>query len=110
MWFIFPQLRGLGSSWNAEYFGIVSLAEAEAYLEHPILGQRLRDCTGLVNVAEGRTAEAIFGGIDSVKFRSSMTLFAEASESGEIFEQALAKYFGGAPDRLTLEKLKVRRH
>ncbi len=106
MWFIFPQLKGLGTSANAQYFGLVSLAEAEAYLQHPILGQRLRECTTIVNLVEGRSADAIFGGIDAVKFRSSMTLFGEASQPGGIFAEALAKYFGGAPDRLTLEKLR----
>jgi uncharacterized protein (DUF1810 family) len=106
MWFIFPQLRGLGSSSTANYFGISSRAEAEAYLEHPVLGQRLRECTLLVNSIEGRSAEAIFGGIDAMKFRSSMTLFHEVGR-GPVFGDALEKYFAGKADRLTLELLGV---
>jgi uncharacterized protein (DUF1810 family) len=105
MWFIFPQLRGLGRSSTADYFGISSRAEAEAYLKHPILGQRLRECTALVNLVEGRSIYAIFGGIDSVKFRSSMTLFADIGSGQEIFERALEKFFSGRADRLTLDLL-----
>jgi uncharacterized protein (DUF1810 family) len=105
MWFIFPQLRGLGHSYNAEYFGIASLAEACAYLEHPVLGARLIECTEAVNAVEGRSAEAIFGGIDAVKFRSSMTLVSAAAPGQAVFEAALKKYFSGQPDRLTLELL-----
>jgi uncharacterized protein (DUF1810 family) len=106
MWFIFPQLRGLGSSPTAERYAIGSLAEARAYLAHPLLGERLRTCTQLVNRAEGRTAQAIFGYPDYLKFRSSMTLFAYAAAGGsEPFGEALAKYFKGEDDPLTRELL-----
>jgi uncharacterized protein (DUF1810 family) len=97
MWFVFPQLRGLGSSSTANYFGISSRTEAAAYLEHPILGQRLLECTRLVNSAEGRSIEDIFGGIDALKFRSSMTLFNEVGRD-RVFGDALEKYFGGNTD------------
>ena len=106
MWFIFPQLRGLGSSSMAERYAIGSLAEALAYLAHPLLGERLRTCTQLVNRIEGRTAGAIFGYPDELKFRSSMTLFARAAAGGsEPFGAALAKYFAGEEDPLTRELL-----
>ena len=105
MWFIFPQLRGLGSSPTAARFGISSRQEAEAYLEHPVLGSRLRECTGLVNLAEGRSASQIFGYPDDLKFRSSMSLFAAVASDSQIFQQALQKYFGGQPDPLTLDRL-----
>ena len=106
MWYVFPQLRGLGHSWMANYYGISSLQEAEAYLRHPILGPRLLECTELVNRVEGRSIEEIFGGIDAVKFRSSMTLFAETDKDKPEFAKALSKYFAGNPDPLTLSLLK----
>src|SRR4029077_10379634 len=105
MWFVFPQLKGLGRSWMAEEFGISSRDEAEAYLQHAILGPRLRECTRLVNLAEGRSVEQIFGSVDSMKFRSSMTLFAQVAPEDMIFVSALQKYFGGRADRRTLELL-----
>ena len=105
MWFIFPQLSGLGSSPSAITFGISSREEAEAYLAHPVLGMRLKECTLLVNQVEGRAAEQIFGYPDVLKFRSSMTLFAHVMPDNQIFEHALHKYFGGEPDRRTLEQL-----
>jgi uncharacterized protein (DUF1810 family) len=105
MWFIFPQLRGLGGSRLATTFGIDGLEEARAYLAHPVLGPRLRDCTTLVNRIEGRSIEAIFSLVDGVKFRSSMTLFARAADDNQVFLDALEKYFGGAQDPLTLERL-----
>ncbi len=105
MWFVFPQLRGLGSSWMAERFGISSRGEAQAYLAHPVLGPRLIECTQLVNAIEGRSTTQIFGSIDSLKFRSSMTLFAEVTPQNSVFHEALHKYFGGIPDRLTLDRL-----
>jgi uncharacterized protein (DUF1810 family) len=105
MWFVFPQLRGLGNSSTANYFGISSSAEAGAYLKHPILGQRLLECTLLVNSTEGRSIEAIFGGIDAMKFRSSMTLFNEVGPDRGIFGNALEKYFEGKADQLTLNLL-----
>ena len=92
MWFIFPQLRGLGTSPMAQRYAIGSLAEARAYLAHPLLGERLRTCTQLVNGVEDRTAQAIFGYPDYLKFRSSMTLFASAATgASEPFDAALAK-------------------
>jgi uncharacterized protein (DUF1810 family) len=105
MWFIFPQLRGLGSSATAERYAIGSLAEARAYLAHPLLAERLRTCTQLVNRVQGRTAQAIFGYPDHLKFRSSMTLFARAAGGSEPFAEALAKYFAGEEDPLTRELL-----
>jgi uncharacterized protein (DUF1810 family) len=110
MWFIFPQLRALGSSPTAQHFGIGSLAEARAYLAHPVLGGRLRECTRLVTSVAGRTAEAIFGYPDYLKFRSSLTLFAQAAAGSpaaedRIFGEALARYYGGEPDPLTLKLL-----
>ena len=105
MWFIFPQLRGLGRSRLATSFGIDGLAEARAYLAHPVLGPRLRECTALVNRIDGRPIEGIFGDVDAVKFRSSMTLFSRATADDRVFLDALEKYFEGEPDRLTLERL-----
>jgi uncharacterized protein (DUF1810 family) len=105
MWFIFPQIKGLGHSYTAIEFAISSPGEAEAYLQHPILGPRLRQCTQLVLDIEGRGIEDILGYPDDLKFRSSMTLFAHATQDKQIFKDALQKYFGGEPDRLTLERL-----
>lgn len=106
MWFIFPQLKGLGRSSIARRFGIASRAEAEAYLAHPVLGPRLVECTRLVNLIENRAAQEIFGHIDTLKFRSSATLFAEVAPDAAVFQEALRKYFGGHPDPLTLAGLK----
>lgn len=108
MWFVFPQLKGLGSSPNANHFGITSRAEAKAYLDHSILGPRLLECTTLVNSVEGRSIEAIFGEIDAMKFRSSMTLFSEVASDNEVFEEAIKKYYRGEADQLTLEILKAK--
>ena len=105
MWFIFPQLRGLGSSSLASRFGISSLAEAKTYLQHPVLGQRLRQCARLAIDANRRAVTEIFGHPDDLKFRSSMTLFLNASSDNRVFKEALEKYFGGAPDPLTLKRL-----
>ncbi len=105
MWFIFPQIKGLGHSELASKFAISSRQEAEAYLNHPILGPRLRECTRLVNLVEGRSVEQIFGSPDDLKFRSSMTLFAHATAENEVFTEALRKYFGGKFDRLTIQRL-----
>ena len=105
MWFIFPQMRGLGRSPMATKFGIASREEAEAYLQHPILGPRLKECTRLVNIIDRRSINQIFGSPDDLKFRSSMTLFAGVAPGEQIFEDALQKYFGGEPDRLTLQLL-----
>lgn len=105
MWFIFPQIKGLGSSPTAIQFAISSLQEAEAYLRHPILGPRLRECSRLVTLVEGRSINQIFGYPDDLKFRSSMTLFARTTGENQIFKDALQKYFAGEPDRLTLKRL-----
>jgi uncharacterized protein (DUF1810 family) len=109
IWFIFPQLRGLGHSAVAAAFGISSREEALAYLDHAVLGPRLRECTRLVNLAEGRSIGQIFGYPDDLKFRSSMTLFARVASDRQVFEDALQKYFDGEPDPLTLERLGHRR-
>ncbi|MGB6698295.1 MAG: DUF1810 domain-containing protein [Methylocella sp.] len=105
MWFIFPQIEGLGDSQLARKFAISSRKEAEAYLNHPILGPRLRHCTRLITLVEGRSIDQIFGDPDDLKFHSSMTLFASATSDNQVFRDALHKYFGGEPDRLTLERL-----
>jgi uncharacterized protein (DUF1810 family) len=109
MWFIFPQLAGLGSSPTARYYAIGSLREARAYLTHPALGPRLRECTQLVLAVEGRTVAEIFGYPDDLKFRSSMTLFARAGEESRpedrTFGEALGRCFAGAPDPLTVSLL-----
>jgi uncharacterized protein (DUF1810 family) len=105
MWFIFPQLKGLGHSSMASRFGIASADEARAYLAHPILGPRLEECTSLVNGVEGVSVEELFGYPDDMKFRSSMTLFAHVSSGSNVFAAALKKYYSGQPDRLTLELL-----
>ncbi|HSE74880.1 MAG TPA: DUF1810 domain-containing protein [Dongiaceae bacterium] len=105
MWFIFPQIAGLGHSPMAQRYAISSLAEAKAYLEHPILGPRLRECTRLVLSVEGRSAREILGAPDDMKFRSCLTLFAHAAPEEPLFHDALRKYFYGAFDPLTVEKL-----
>ena len=105
IWFIFPQLKGLGHSSNSEFFGISSLQEAAAYVQHPVLGPRLMQCTELVNSVEGSSAEDIFGEIDAMKFRSSMTLFAKAAPDNRIFAEAIRKYFGGRLDGLTINRV-----
>ena len=105
MWFIFPQVAGLGLSATARHYAIGSLDEACAYLAHPVLGERLLECTGLVNRVQGRTARAIFGSPDDMKFRSSMTLFGQAAADPAPFLGALDTYYGGEPDRRTLELL-----
>jgi uncharacterized protein (DUF1810 family) len=105
IWFIFPQIKGLGHSSMSQYYAIASLAEAEAYLQHPVLGPRLRECTHLVNSVKGRSIEEIFGDIDAMKFRSSMTLFARATDDNQIFLDALQKYFSGQFDPLTIPRL-----
>jgi uncharacterized protein (DUF1810 family) len=105
MWFIFPQVDGLGSSELARKFAISSLAEATAYLAHPVLGSRLSECTRLVNLVERRPIEQIFGYPDDLKFRSSMTLFAHATPDNRVFIDALQKYFKGELDPATMERL-----
>jgi len=106
MWFVFPQLAGLGLSPTAQLYAIASLDEARAYLAHPLLGPRLREATAAVNAVKGRTAHEIFGSPDDLKFRSSMTLFAEAPPNDAVFQAALDAYFAGQPDPRTLELLR----
>jgi uncharacterized protein (DUF1810 family) len=109
MWFIFPQITGLGSSAMAREFAITSLAEARAYLAHPVLGPRLRECARLLTpgggAPGGASAADILGGIDAVKLRSSMTLFAAAAPDEPVFGEVLARYFDGEPDQATLARL-----
>ncbi|KWF30683.1 calpastatin [Burkholderia diffusa] len=105
MWFVFPQIEGLGDSAMAQRYAISTLAEAVAYLQHPLLGKRLRECTRLVNQIEGRSIQTIFGYPDYLKFRSSVTLFAHATADNAVFVAALEKYFGGEADHNTLARI-----
>ena len=112
MWFIFPQIQGLGSSPTARHFAIAGIDEAIAYLNHPVLGARLRECTGLVLALEGRSVSEVFGYPDDLKFHSSVTLFAAAAKRNptansddHVFQDVLTKYFSGEPDRATLVRL-----
>ena len=105
MWFVFPQIAGLGFSPMAQRYAIRSLGEAEAYLAHPVLGERLRRCTDLVLAVEGRGITAILGSPDDVKFRSSMTLFGRAAPGEPRFPAALDRDFDGVPDPATLARL-----
>jgi len=105
MWFVFPQLRGLGRSATAQHYGIASRDEALAYLRHPVLGARLRECVGLALATGGSSAYAIFGTPDDLKFRSSMTLFAAIAPAEPLFSQALEQFFAGEPDPLTTRLL-----
>lgn len=106
MWFVFPQLAGLGMSSTAQFYGIAGLDEARAYLAHPLLGDRLRACTEAMLAVENRTLHAIFGSPDDLKFRSSMTLFDRAAPEGDrLFRNALDRYCAGEPDRRTLDLL-----
>lgn len=107
MWFVFPQLRGLGASPTAQRYAISSLGEARAYLRHNVLGPRLRECTRLVNEVQGRSAAEILGSPDDLKLCSSMTLFAAATDDNAEFVALLDKYFDGRRDRLTLDGLGV---
>jgi uncharacterized protein (DUF1810 family) len=116
MWFVFPQIQGLGISPMAQRFAISGLNEARAYLTHPVLGERLRDCTTLVNAVEGRRIAEIFAYPDNLKFHSSVTLFSwvasrgamDASAGNHVFADALAKYFDGVPDQATMDRLPPR--
>jgi uncharacterized protein (DUF1810 family) len=105
MWFVFPQIAGLGSSEMARRYAIATLDEAAAFLAHPVLGPRLRELTGLVNAIEGASARDIFGAPDDLKFHSSMTLFAQAAPEDRVFQKALDRYFAGASDRASVERL-----
>ena len=101
MWFVFPQIAGLGQSPTSRRYAIASLEQARAYLAHPVLGPRLIECARILCELEGKTAQDIFGGIDAIKLRSSMTLFARADPSNPVFGQVLGTYFGGVPDQAT---------
>ena len=101
IWFIFPQIAGLGHSALSQRYAISTLDEARAYLADPILGARLRECAGILLGLEGRTAEAILGSTDAVKLRSCMTLFHRAAPEDAVFSQVLERYFDGVPDGLT---------
>ena len=105
MWFVFPQIEGLGRSATARKYAISSREEAAAYLRHPVLGTRLRECTRLVNQVKGRSIHEIFGSPDDLKFHSSMTLFSRVASDNEEFKHALGKHFGGEEDPATLERL-----
>ena len=105
IWFIFPQLAGLGRSSMSQRFAIASLDEAQAYLAHPVLGPRLRECARLVLAVQGRTADEIFGSLDAMKVRSSMTLFHRAAPAEPEFRQVLDRYYGGVEDEATVERL-----
>jgi uncharacterized protein (DUF1810 family) len=105
IWFVFPQIEGLGRSETARRYAIASRAQARAYLAHPLLGARLRECAQTVCALRGRSVHEVFGSPDDLKFRSSMTLFAEVAGDEGIFKEALRKYFDGRPDELTLKAL-----
>ena len=109
MWFVFPQLRGLGRSSMARHFGLQSLAEARAFLAHPVLGPRLRACVELVLGVDGRSAHEIFGSPDDLKLRSCLTLFCAVDGPDGVFARALAKYFDAQPDPMTLQLLAAER-
>ena len=105
MWFIFPQVAGLGYSPASRMYAITSLDEARAYLAHPVLGARLIQCATILVGLTGRTAEQIFGEVDALKLRSSMTLFMHADPGQPVFRQVLDQYFGGVPDAATEQRL-----
>jgi uncharacterized protein (DUF1810 family) len=106
MWFVFPQIQGLGHSSTAQYYALSDLDEADAYLRHPLLGRRLLECTEAVNALEGLSALDIFGRPDNLKFHSSMTLFALAAPTVDAFARALDHYFDGVKDTRTMEILR----
>jgi len=105
MWFVFPQITGLGQSSVSRRYAISGLAEARAYLAHPVLGPRLAECSTIVAALANRTAEQIFGSIDALKLRSSMTLFMHAAPDEPVFRRVLELYFGGKPDPATEQRL-----
>lgn len=106
MWFIFPQIAGLGASAMSQRYAIASLDEAKAYMAHPLLGPRLRNATRIVNQVDGRDIAGILGTIDAMKFHSSLTLFAQATTDNGVLRAALEKYFSGVPDAATLARLR----
>jgi uncharacterized protein (DUF1810 family) len=107
MWFVFPQIAGLGQSAMARWFAIASLDEAKAYLEHSVLGPRLRECVAALNATRGRTAIAIFGDVDAMKLRSCLTLFWRAAPNEALWLDALERYFDGQPDAATDQRLRA---
>lgn len=108
MWYIFPQLKALGRSYNAHYYGIADLAEARAYLAHPILGARLREISAFLLMLEINDPRLVMGSPDDMKLRSSMTLFAKATDDNEVFLAVLDKFYGGEQDRFTLRILDIK--
>ncbi|WP_442756198.1 DUF1810 domain-containing protein [Methylocystis sp. JAN1] len=107
IWYVFPQLKGLGFSQASQFYGLSGLDEARAYLAHPVLGPRLRECVGAMLATGGGNAEDVLGFTDAMKFRSSMTLFAEAAAQDALFAQALSRFFKGQPDKKTLDLLET---
>jgi uncharacterized protein (DUF1810 family) len=105
MWYVFPQMKGLGQSWMANEYAIGSLAEAQAYLGHPVLGPRLIECAQLLLAIDGKSASDIFGSLDAMKLRSSMTLFGRANSQQPVFRQVLDRYFKGSEDQETIRRL-----
>ena len=105
MWFVFPQVAGLGYSPVSRTYAITSLAEARAYLAHPVLGPRLAECAAILAGLPDRTAEQVFGEVDALKLRSSMTLFMHAAPGEPVFRQVLDRYFGGVPDSATEQRI-----
>jgi uncharacterized protein (DUF1810 family) len=105
IWYVLPQLRGLGSSSMANFYGIASAQEAEAYLAHPVLGPRLRECVAAMNALEGLSAVQVLGQIDAAKFRSCVTLFQSVDPKNSVFSEALDKFFAGVPDETSLALL-----
>jgi uncharacterized protein (DUF1810 family) len=105
MWFVFPQIAGLGQSPTSKLYAISSLAEARAFLDHPQLGPRLRQCAEILTAHRDRTAEQIFGGVDAMKLRSCMTLFMHAAPEKAVFRQVIEQFFGGVPDPATEQRL-----
>jgi uncharacterized protein (DUF1810 family) len=109
MWFVFPQVSGLGRSPTSQFYAIKSEEEAHHYLDHPVLGKRLKECASILLNGDESSAERIFGQPDTMKFRSSLTLFAGISEPGSVFEQALEKFFDGQSDPVT-EAFLIKKH
>lgn len=107
IWFVFPQLTGLGMSATAQFYGLASFEEAQAYLAHPELGARLRECVALMLAVPGKSAHAILGSPDDLKFRSCLTLFAQVAPDEALFRAALDRFYGGEPDARTLELLGI---
>jgi uncharacterized protein (DUF1810 family) len=107
MWYVFPQVVGLGSSATAQHYGIRDADEARAYLAHPVLGQRLIECAEAICSVTGRSAREILGTPDDLKLRSCATLFAQVSPPGSVFDRVLRRYYGGQPDQATLDLLRL---